>query len=213
MKKTILFPLFTLLTYCSFSQTASDFFIPSEHKVSWLGIDFSHVKLIGDFNHFFGAGSQSAVDIRDEYFNRWNKIVLTEPDKYDIRSMLRKADVFYDVAMITGINSSCSIENLEDFNTPNYSIDDIREFVNQYPIENKSGFGVLMIAESLNKPAQEAYFHFLIINMSTKEILIHDRIRSEPTGFGLRNYWAGAIYRGMKQIKDVHYQKWKGRYK
>lgn len=213
MKKVLLIALIALFSNNSNSQTAAEFFVPSEHKVRWLGIDFSHVKLIGDFNHFFGAGQQSAVDIRDEYFNRWNTIVLKEPDKYDLRSMLRKSDVFYDVAMMTAINSTCAIENLEDSNTPNYTIDDVRKFVDQYPIENKSGYGVLMIAESLNKYAKEAYFHFVLLNMNTKEILIHERIRSEPTGFGLRNYWAGAIYRAMNRITDVHYKKWKGEYK
>lgn len=213
MKSKSISLLFVLLSYISISQTSKDFFVHSDYKVTWLGIDFSHVKLIGEFNHFFGAGSQSSVDLRDEYFNRWNKIVLTEPDKYDIRGMLRKSEIVYDISMITTVNSNCAIENLEDLNNPNYTIENLKDFVTGYPLENKDGFGILMIAESLNKSATEAILHFIIINMSTKEILIHERLRTEPTGFGLRNYWAGSIYRAMNQIKSTHYMKWKGKYK
>ena len=209
MNKLIFSLLVTLVVSVGYSQTAGDLFRKTEHKISWLGIDFSQVKLIGEFNHFFGAGSHSVVDVRDEYFNRWNKLVLAEPNKYDLRSMLRKTSIFYDIDMINAINSSCSVEDMEELNTPNYSLEQIRQFISLYPIENKSGIGVLMIAESLNKYAQEAYFHVVILNMETKEILIHERIRSKPSGFGLRNYWAGAIHQTMKQVENTYYRKWK----
>ncbi len=209
MNKLIFSLLLTLACSLSYSQTAADLFRKTDHKISWLGIDFSQVKLIGEFNHFFGAGSHSVVDVRDEYFNRWNRLVLAEPNKYDLRSMLRKTSIFYDIDMMNAINSSCSVENMEELNTPNYSLEQIRQFISLYPIENKSGIGVLMIAESLNKYAQEAYFHVVILNMETKEILIHERIRSKPSGFGLRNYWAGAIHQTMKQVENTYYRKWK----
>ena len=213
MKSILLFITLTLFTVQIQAQEAKDLFRVSEYKISWLGIDFSHVKLIGGFTQFSGAGKQSVVDVRDDFFPSWNNLVLAEPDKYDLKGMLRKGDVFFDIGMIMNINSNCAVEEMEDYNTPNYTIENIEQFVNLYPIENKAGIGVLMIAESLNKNAQEAHFHFVVINMSTKEILIHERLRGEPTGFGLKNYWAGSIYRIMKDIRDSHYQKWKSKYK
>ena len=211
--KSLLFFIILSFSNLFHAQEALDLFKVSEHKISWLGIDFSHVKLIGGFTQFSGAGSQSVVDIRDDFFPSWNNLVLAEPDKYDLKGMLRKGEVIYDISMIMNINSTCPVEEMEDQNTPNYTLENIKEFVSLYPIESKTGIGILLIAESLNKNAQEAHFHFVAINMSTKEILIHERLRGEPTGFGLKNYWAGSIYRIMKDIRDSHYQKWKSKYK
>ena len=64
------------------------------------------------------------------------------------------------------------------------------------------------MAESLNKSLKEAYFHFVAIDMKTKKILIYDRLREKPKGFGLRNYWAGSIYRFIKEIKKERYDIW-----
>jgi hypothetical protein len=44
--------------------------------------------------------------------------------------------------------------------------------------------------------------------MKTKELLIHERLKEKPSGFGLRNYWAGSIYRVIKEIKKNCYNVW-----
>ena len=56
MKKLCL--LFLLLSCAGNSQTVNDLFHESDVKITWLGIDFSHVKLIGDFAEFFEAGEK-----------------------------------------------------------------------------------------------------------------------------------------------------------
>jgi hypothetical protein len=114
--------------------------------------------------------------------------------------------------MIMDINSAAETEDMESYNNPNYSEKDIEDFISSYQIENGEGIGMLLVAESLNKNAQEAYYHFVAINMATKEILIHERLRGEPSGFGLRNYWAGSIYSVIKEIRKKHYRTWKKRF-
>jgi hypothetical protein len=81
--------------------------------------------------------------------------------------------------------------------------------VNQYNLEGRDGIGVVFIAESLNKSYKEAYFHFVAINMKTGEVLFHQRLRGEPSGFGLRNYWANSVYRVINDIKLYYYVRWK----
>lgn len=198
-----------LITAICYSQNREDLFSSNDVKISWLGIDFSHVQLIGDFSQFFSAGEKSTVQIRDEFFPKWNDLILSEPEKYDIKGMLRKGNINYDINMIMEINSKSALEDMESYNTPNYTIDSIKSIVATYDIKNKNGIGILFIAESLNKNSEEAYFHFVALNMVTKELLIHERLRGEPRGFGLRNYWAGAIYGIIKDIKKVHYKNWK----
>jgi hypothetical protein len=64
----------------------------------------------------------------------------------------------------------------------------------------------------MNKTLNEAYFHIVIFRLSDNEILIHERLRGEPIGMGLRNYWAGALYKVMEQVEKKHYMQWKKTY-
>jgi len=48
--------------------------------------------------------------------------------------------------------------------------------------------------------------------MKTKEVLIAERLMSKPAGVGLRNFWAGAIHRTMKEIRDSRYMVWRKKY-
>lgn len=211
MKKTLTL-LLLCITTITWSQKAEDLFHSSDVKFSWLGIDFSHVKLIGDFSQFSGLGDKSSYQVKTIYFPAWNKLVVNEREKYDVNGMLRKDNIFYDIDMIMGINEKTPLEDLEAYNSPVYTREDIVKFINAYDTEGKSGIGVVLIAESLNKAEKEAYFHFAAINLSTKEILIHQRLRGEPGGFGIRNYWAGSIHDVMKQIEKIYYRSWRAEY-
>jgi hypothetical protein len=209
LKKTLFIALVTL-TSLSQAQTAEDLFRTSEVKISWLGIDFSHVNLIGKFSNF--TGDKSSWDIKHVYFPVWNKLVLDEREKYDIKGMLRKDVIYYDIDMISSVNDSAPLEDLESYNTPRYTDDDINNFIKAYNTENKNGIGVVLIAETLNKAETEAYFHFAAINLATKEVLIHQRLRGKPGGFGFRNYWAGAILDVLRQVDENYYRLWRSTY-
>ena len=208
MKKYIIILLLTSSVAAN-SQTLNDLFSKSDTKISWLGIDYTHVKLVGDFSQFSGIGDENTIEIRNKYFPSWNSLIINEPKKYDVRGMLRKADIFYDIDLIMKMNSETTIEDLESYNNPNYSEEDIKGFVNSISFKNKDGIGVLFIAESLNKINEEAYYHFVAIKMATKEILIQERLRGEPRGFGIRNYWGGSIFNVMDNVKKVYYKRWK----
>ncbi len=212
MKHAILFVTLILSSLNGYNQTVQDLFTSSDVKISYLGVDFSHVKLIGDFSQFEDAGQKSSVQIRDKYFPGWNKLILSEPDKYDIKGMLRKGEIFNDLDMVMDKNAEAGLEDMEAYNNPNYSKEDIEKYISEYKFSDNNGIGIIFIAECLDKNSQEAYFHFVAINKESKELLIHERLRGEPRGFGLKNYWAGAIYDVIKSIRNVHYKKWKRRY-
>jgi hypothetical protein len=181
----------------------------SEANITYLGIDFSHVKLIGNFTEFIEAGGKNVMEIRDIYFPRWNMIVLDEREKYDIAGMLRKNEVYYDIDMITAVNSRTSLENMQSFNTVKFTEENIGNFVSQYDIKGKEGIGIVFIAECLNKSAGEAIFHFVALNMATGEILFQRRLRGEPNGFGLRNYWINSLYRIINDVKYYYFNEWR----
>jgi hypothetical protein len=212
MKKFILFIFVCFLSAGSYGQTAEDLFTPGDAKISWLGIDFSNVKLIGDFSQFSGAGEKSASQIKKTYFPAWNKLILDEREKYDVAGMLRKDKVIYDIDMIMDINMDAPLEEMESYNAPTYSKEDIEKFVKKYETKGKDGIGIVFVAESLNKANTEAWFHFVAINLTNNKVLVHDRIRGEPSGIGLRNYWAGAIHDVIKEISKSRYRNWKSDY-
>ena len=212
MRKPFITLFILLIAVVGNAQTASDLFKSDGPKITWLGVDYSHVKLIGDFSEFGTSGDKNAVEIRDKFFGSWNNLVLAEPKKYDIAGMLNKSDVTNDIAMIMKINNKADVEDMEVYDNPNYTDADIKRFVAQYDTKGKDGIGVAFVAESLNKNATEAYYHFVAINMNTGELLIQKRLRGAPGGFGLRNYWAGSMYSVIKDIKKSQYKKWKKEY-
>jgi hypothetical protein len=194
------------------AQQVADLFKPSDHEIVWLGIDFSHVKLIGGFSQFLGAGEKSVAEIKELYFPGWNRLILDEPYKYDVKGMMRKGDITYAIKMVTEINADTKLEELESDNTPKYEASDIKRFISEYDLPVKTGISFLFIAESLNKRMEEAYFHFVAIRNSDKEILLTERLWGRPMGIGLRNYWAGAIHYIMDDIQKDRYQEWKTTY-
>lgn len=204
----IIIAIFTF-SFSGKSQTLDDLFQSSSTKVTWLGIDFSHVKLIGDFKMFAEWGDYSPAEVKNEYFPAWNDLLYSESDKYDVAEMLRKEDLVFKTDAIYAINSKASIENMETKVDPMYSKEDIQGFIKSYDFQTKEGIGVLLIAESLNKFKEYGKYHFIAIDLATNTILLHDVIQGKPGGFGLRNYWAKTIYNVISEIKSRRYSKWK----
>jgi len=210
MKKILFAILLSLMVVSAPSQTAPDLF-RYDVPVTWLGIDFSHVRLIGNFSEFQEFGEKSPVEIVTDYFPKWNRIVLDEREKYDIRGMLRRMDISYDIDMIMNQNYRTDPDSIWWYTARRFTAEDIQAFVDGYDLGGKEGIGILFIAECLDKSYEEAWFHFVAINMKTGEILLQQRLRGEPGGFGLRNYWANSVYRVIKDIKYYYYHAWRAK--
>ena len=212
MKRLIIASIFLVYAGMASAQTAADLFKPGSVEFYWLGIDYSHVKIVGGYIQFFGDAGKGGAEVRDAFFPAWNALVLAEPKKYDIAGMIQQSSIKNDIEMITSINAKTKIDDMEASETPNYSEADIERFVSQYNLSGKSGIGVLFIAESLNKLGQVGTFHFVAIRNSDKTVLLQQRFTGKPMGFGVRNYWAGSVYDIIGSIKKTHYKAWKSKY-
>ena len=204
--------LFLASTFTSKAQVVSDLFTKSETEIYWLGIDFSQVKLIGDFSQFGEAGSIGVIGIRDKYFSAWNQLILSEPTKYDVAGMFRKPEMKFNTDAITVINSKASVEEMEAPVEPHYTKEDIQGFIKNYKFGVTSGIGLLMVAESLNKTTESGKYHFVAVNLATNEILLYEAIVGKAGGFGLRNYWARSFYEVIIAVRDNKYKNWKKQY-
>ncbi len=212
MKKLFLILMASGLSVMLNAQTANDLFTDKDMRVSWLGIDYSQVKLIGKFDQFGDWGEQSLAELKNDYFPAWNKVVVNEREKYDIAKMLDRKEVYYDIEMMMEHNANAKLEELEAYNEPNYTPEQIEKFVKQYKFKNKEGIGVMLLAESYNKAVEMATYHFVAINMKTGKVLFQERIKGEPGGFGLRNYWVGSVHKVLEKIEKDYYKKWKDQY-
>jgi hypothetical protein len=75
--------LFLLISSTAFGQTKSDVF-KEDVPVTWLGLDFTTTKLIGDREKY---GSES--DVR-HLLDAWNGLIINEPEKFDIARSIDK---------------------------------------------------------------------------------------------------------------------------
>jgi len=194
------------------AQTVEDFFTNKETKVTWLGIDYSHVKLIGSFAQFDSAGEKDYDYIKDKYFPSWNYLILNERKKFDVKGMIRRKTIEYDIDMINEINDKIDADKLRATKHPNYTLEDIESFVSDYEIKNKEGIGVLFVAEVLDKNEKRAYYNFVVINMETNKVLVRELVSGTVGGIGIRNYWARSIYESIKEIKSKYNGKWRKKY-
>jgi|GEM_PF-153376 len=194
------------------AQTVKDLFGATKYRVTWLGIDYSHVKIVGKIEDFGGQVPVTAEELQTKWYPAWNQLMIDEKEKYNLGKMLYRPSVPYDMQMIKNINATASLDSIEIKKTPFYSEEQIKGFVAAYPLEDKFGFGAFFIAESMNKNNDEAFYHIVIINMATKEILVQARVRGTASGFGMRNFWAGSYYEAMEKVEDDVYPKWEAQY-
>lgn len=212
MKKILIAGLFLGFSCLGFGQTAADVFNPGSYTFYWLGLDFSHVKVIGDFTQFGDAGAVDAYQIKTQYFPAWNELMLNEPEKFDFKGLFKLNELVNDIEMITKVNAETDVNAMQASEAPNYTLEQIQSFVNGYNTTGKNGIGILFLAESLDKVGKIAWFHVIAINASTREVLMWERISATPSGFGVRNYWAGAINNIIKEGKKSYYKSWKAKY-
>lgn len=184
------------------SLTAKDVFLPDKNIFTWMGIDFLHVRL---------RVEHEPDVVRLQYFPAWNKLVLDELDKYNIKKMLKLREIQNDISMITKLNSQADVSMMKAGYAPNYQPGDIAGFVNEYNVAGKSGIGIVFIAEYLDKQRKEGYFHVVALDLTTKQVLMTERMMGEPGGAGFRNYWAGSVYKIILDF-EKRYKDFKGKY-
>ncbi len=182
MKKITLFVLTLLISLSAFAK--NDRF---DGTVDFLGIDFSSVDIIG------------AEETREEFheaFEGINILMYTEPRKYDISKYL---DVY-----VKSIDTDNAIDRIKLHDTDNYlKADrgdiDIEKIIKKYP--KNEGAQLLIIAKELNKGREYGVFQAVIFDGESRDIISSIEFYGNPRGFGLRNYWAGALYNGLKNFR------------
>lgn len=187
------------------AQSMADVFKDS-CSVTWIGLDFSKAKLVPDT-----AFAEMGMDARS-MLHKWNTLLEKETEKFDLGGALRNTRCTTNTSFLLDVNNAVTPGQL--LGQENYALDKelVPGMVRAYPTTGE-GLGVVFIVSTFDKARHTAEFYVTFFNMATKEVLLSDRVYGKPMGFGLRNYWAGAVYSALKKIKATHSRVWRNRYK
>ncbi len=159
----------------------------SGQEVVFYGVDFSSVNLVG-------ATEQKENIIRA--FKGINGLFISEPKKYNVE--------YYFGVDVESIDTDTAMEQIDKLNKIDFidkkrSEVNVKKIISKYPKED--GLGLVIIAKELNKFGEYGSFIAVTFNSKTKQIISEDEISGTPSGFGIRNYWAGSLYRAMRSLK------------
>lgn len=196
--------LFALTT--SYAQNDTQVFDPNS-SLKWLGIDFTKTIFIGDRENLRSANIPGLLE-------SINKLMITEVAKYDVAEMLHRTTAESQIDVTMDHNSMLSTDHIqtEDVKrTKRLNLDSISAIVESYDFKGLTGTGLMFNVETFSKTQTVAHVWITFVDMGTKKVLFTRRMTATPSGFGLRNYWAGSIYRIMKEIDRSYYNSWSKR--
>ncbi|MBS1933241.1 MAG: hypothetical protein JST96_04525, partial [Bacteroidetes bacterium] len=191
-----------------FAQTLKDVFNNSETPILYLGVDFTKNKIIDE-------ATANAMDIRDRQYASINDVVINEAKKYDFKEAFHKSFVDHDLSFVTAMNSKINAEQILSTNTADFhrlKESDIEAVVRSYSFSGKKGIGLLLIAEGVSKSEKSMALWVTLIDMSSKKMLMTERIEGKLAGFGFRNYIASGVKSVLDIIEKHKYKEWKSKY-
>ena len=203
MKKSVLLVLWMLMITVSFAQTKEDIF-RKETPLTWLGIDFSEARYIGD------PGTVDAYEMKG-LFDRINQLILAEPDKYDLRKSFHKSYITPNLSIVNAVNSKIDETKLlsnDNNDISRINADMVQLMVNKYKFENINGIAVVLIMESMNKNTSHASMWVAFVNTANNKVLLTSRMVGKSGGFGFRNHWAGSVHKVLELIRAKQYKAW-----
>jgi hypothetical protein len=203
--KIIVFILSCFLASSGFTQDKRDVFNPST-EITWLGLDFSGAKFIGDRERL---GSES--DIR-HLLDAINELMIKEADKYNVAAAIQKKKVENGIHVTTEHNAELDVMAMissEGKDHIHLKPADVEEIISNYDFKGLNGIGLIFNVESFNKLIEEGSFWITFVNMNTKEVLFTERVVAPPSGFGMRNFWAGSVNGALAKIKKKEFENWR----
>ncbi len=190
MKKGLLILLAALMTTCGYAQTKADIF--GNAPITWLGLDFSHLKFIGKASQHNNTGLITNADLQTDYFTSWNNLIFNEKDKFNVAAAVHRDFVGYAMDITQKENNKLTGTYITD-NANEYQLltaDSISEFIARYDFGRKKGIGLLFFVEGMDRNKVETSVWVTFVDMSSKKVLLAERMTGVAGGAGFRNFWA-----------------------
>lgn len=209
MKKLLLYIAALLITVNTNAQNKADVFDESQ-PITWLGLDFTQVKFIGNAAQWQDAGEITNSQMRDKYFPAWNNLFLNEKDKYKVADAVRRTEVDYAIEITEKANNAIKGNFFESDANMYQLLDEqkVAALVKKYDFKGKSGIGFMFFVEGMSKGKEEGSMWATFVDMKSKTVLLTQRVTGKSGGFGFRNYWAKTFANGLKAVKN-DWKSWK----
>lgn len=204
MKRIVTSMLAVLIFSGLSAQTLKDVVNP-ETPITWLGLDFSLLKVVADQDAWTGKTPK-------EMFKAWNELMINEQNKFNVAEVLDRDQVKFALEVTMDHNAALPDNNIfiqQSLSENLPKVGDVPTVIKSYDFKGNTGIGVMFVAESFDKPALKGNWWITFINMETKQIIYIQKLSETAAGFGLRNFWASTIYNSLKQIKSTEFKKWK----
>ena len=159
-------------------------------NVVWLGVDFTAAK-------FTGVTDNSEI-IVNQYIKSINTLVITEQAKFDFKKFFKLSEVTNDIDLVNEFNAKIDPSKLVVNDSYKFEMDKVKEVIKKYNVKDKTGTGLIFVAENLNKTTKSGSYYVCFFDLKTKEIIECKEKSGPVTGVGFRNFWASSIYVIMK---------------
>lgn len=189
MKKLITILLLTTSIFC-FGQNQNP--LQDVSSINFYGVDYSAAKVFG------------AAETPQQFLNAFdgiNQLFITEAKKYDVAKELKIKVNQISLNAVNKVNGEINPDQLMTTNT-DYTLNEqqIKQVLKALPVQSEPGIGMVIIAKLLNKAEAYGSYQVVFFNIETKEIVKDYASGGKAKGFGLRNYWAGSIYKVIKNL-------------
>ncbi len=199
MKKITLLLLVFLISIDGYGQTITDGF--GSEIITWLGLDFTHLKYIDIRNYPNGEG-MTPEDLRTIFFSAWNKLIVDERIKYDVAGAVRRDNIGYNIQFTEKANEHAADDfftnKLTDFKL--LTKDSISSLVSKYDFHGKSGIGLMFFVEGMCKDKLEASMWVTFVDMGKHKVLSTKETWGRAGGIGFRNFWAKCFYNVISDL-------------
>lgn len=194
MRKLIVFLVFAFGVFFlqqSVGQSRND--LKNVGAITFYGVDFSLAKIYG---------SEDTLEKLQNAFVGINYLFEAEPEKFNVSKALEIKQVelfnFQVKEKVNEINEDFLFTKENRYFVTDNEIDNV---VRNLKKEGDSQYGAVIVTGLLNKIANQGTFTYVVFEQNTKEVIFQQELTGKPRGFGLRNFWAGALYDTMKKIK------------
>jgi hypothetical protein len=192
MNKFLLLIVFCLALSFQINAQLNTSDIFEVNEITWYGLDFSNVRLIG------AIGFKDPEKIKSYYFDAWNSLIIYEPNKYKLDKFFHKDSVKQYLGIVTDRNTLPNLDKLVTETEYSFGAEKVMQIISEYDSGEKEGVGLVFIVESLNKYEEKAIIWVTFFNIETKQVLLTEKLDGKAEGYGFRNFWAGAYHRVMK---------------
>jgi hypothetical protein len=158
--------------------------------VNYYGVDFTRARV-------FGA-AEAGWELK-EAFIEINSLVIGEWTKYNPGVFFGQRVEVRDITPTGRVNRDIDPDSVVAGSSAHaVTKEQIAEMVRRYSLKESQGTGMVIVAGLLDKSALNATFTVVWFDIAGREVLAEETISGKPRGFGLRNYWAGALYAAMR---------------